>query len=39
MGLGLNIVQHLVEKYEGSIKVNSELGKGSEFIITFPVAL
>ncbi len=39
MGLGLNIVHHLVEKYEGSIKVNSELGKGSEFIITFPVAL
>ncbi len=38
-GLGLNIVHHLVEKYEGSIKVNSELGKGTEFIITFPVAL
>jgi signal transduction histidine kinase len=37
-GLGLNIVHHLVEKYEGSIKVNSDLGKGSEFIVTFPVA-
>jgi len=37
-GLGLNIVHHLVERYEGSIKVNSEVGKGSEFIITFPVA-
>ena len=38
-GLGLNIVHHLLERYEGSIKVNSELGKGSEFIVTFPVAL
>ena len=35
-GLGLNIVHRIIEKYEGSIKVNSELGKGSEFIITFP---
>ena len=33
-GLGLNIVHNLVEKYGGSVNVNSELGKGSEFIVT-----
>ena len=32
-GLGLSIVKVLVDKLDGNIEVNSQLGKGSEFII------
>jgi two-component system phosphate regulon sensor histidine kinase PhoR len=35
-GLGLNYVKLLVEKMGGKIEVESELNKGSNFIITFP---
>jgi signal transduction histidine kinase len=35
-GLGLAIVKHNVELYSGTIRVQSELGKGAEFIITYP---
>jgi signal transduction histidine kinase len=35
-GLGLAIVKHNVELYGGSVWVESELGKGTRFVLLFP---
>jgi signal transduction histidine kinase len=35
-GLGLAIVKHNIELYGGTVRVESELGKGARFILTFP---
>ena len=35
-GLGLAIVKQNIELYGGDIRVESELGEGTEFILTFP---
>lgn len=35
-GLGLAIVKHIVLSFKGNIKVNSEVEKGSEFIVQIP---
>lgn len=37
-GLGLTIVRELVERYRGRIEVESEVGKGTTFTVTFPAA-
>ncbi len=36
-GLGLSIVKHIVNLYDGDIRLESEPGKGTEFIIQLPV--
>lgn len=36
-GLGLTITMQLVKMHKGSIKVQSEKGKGAEFIVTLPI--
>jgi len=38
-GIGLSLVQSFVELHKGKIRVNSEIDKGTEFIITLPVYL
>jgi signal transduction histidine kinase len=35
-GLGLAIVKHNVELYGGTVRVDSELGKGAKFTLIFP---
>lgn len=36
-GIGLNIVKTIVELHHGCIEVESEVGKGSSFIVTLPI--
>ncbi|MGZ3733568.1 MAG: sensor histidine kinase, partial [Bdellovibrionota bacterium] len=38
LGLGLYIVKQILELHRGSISVESELGKGSRFIVSLPIA-
>jgi two-component system phosphate regulon sensor histidine kinase PhoR len=37
-GLGLSIVKHVAQRHGGELDVQSELGRGSTFRITFPAA-
>lgn len=36
-GLGLSIVKNIVDLYNGTIEVFSEVGKGTEFVIKLPI--
>jgi signal transduction histidine kinase len=38
-GLGLYIVKETLEKIQGDIRVQSEVGKGTEFIVTLPIEI
>lgn len=37
-GIGLSLVKSLVDLHQGRISLNSEVGKGSEFLVEFPEA-
>ncbi|GEM_PF-644618 len=38
-GIGLTLVKDIVEAHGGKIEVESEIGKGSTFIISFPLSI
>ncbi|MCK9444166.1 MAG: ATP-binding protein [Tissierellaceae bacterium] len=38
-GIGLSIVKSMIELHNGNIKLNSDIGRGSEFIIELPINL
>jgi signal transduction histidine kinase len=38
VGLGLSISQEIAERYNGSINVESEVGKGTTFVVRLPIA-
>ena len=37
MGLGLAIIKNIIENYHGTITFESEVGKGTEFLVSFPI--
>lgn len=36
-GIGLALVQHVMQAHHGNVEVNSALGKGSSFLLKFPI--
>jgi signal transduction histidine kinase len=37
-GLGLALVQHIIEAHGGRVDINSQLGRGSTFTVSIPIA-
>jgi two-component system phosphate regulon sensor histidine kinase PhoR len=37
-GLGLSIVKHVIEQMQGTVSVESQLNKGSKFMVVLPEA-
>lgn len=37
-GIGLTLVKEIIEAHGGTIKVESEIGKGTTFILSFPIS-
>lgn len=37
-GLGLAIVKHILNRHRGRVKITSQLGQGSQFTVTLPLA-
>jgi two-component system, OmpR family, phosphate regulon sensor histidine kinase PhoR len=37
-GLGLSIVKHVAENHEGTVRVQSQMGQGSTFVVRIPIA-
>ena len=37
MGLGLGIIKNIIENYHGTITFESEVGNGTEFLVSFPI--
>ncbi|HKI61908.1 MAG TPA: hybrid sensor histidine kinase/response regulator [Mariprofundaceae bacterium] len=38
-GIGMNVVQDTVRKLTGSIRIHSEVGKGTRFVLSLPVSI
>lgn len=38
MGLGLAIIKNIIENYKGTITFESEEGKGTSFLVSFPIS-
>ena len=36
-GLGLSIVKHIAEEHGGTVQLDSEPGRGSRFVVKFPL--
>lgn len=37
-GLGLAITKHVVQRHGGQLRIESELGRGSNFMLSFPAS-
>jgi two-component system, NtrC family, nitrogen regulation sensor histidine kinase NtrY len=37
MGLGLGIIKNIIENYKGTITFETQVGKGSTFIVSLPI--